>query len=87
MKILSRVVLLALNALISYFLINWGLYGRGDLTGDYTRVPWALALGILILPAIIFLLILGKSNKTAEQTFWYLGIGVPIFILLLLFGL
>ena len=82
-KILAGIVLLAFDAIISAFLIGWGLSGPGFIAdGTPEMVPWALVTGFVFFTSLITLLYLGKSNKKAEQLFWYLGIGFPVLLLI-----
>ncbi|HSX45591.1 MAG TPA: hypothetical protein VLG27_01135 [Candidatus Saccharimonadia bacterium] len=78
MKLLLKIVLLAINGLLSVTLIAFGS-GYANITdADPTKSPLAVVVGVLVILSLVILSILGKSNKNAEIFFWYLGIGFPV---------
>jgi MFS-type transporter involved in bile tolerance (Atg22 family) len=85
MHIISRVLVLLLNMVLSLVLIAWGWYGPGLADGLPEKKPLQLTIGLLLLPTLIMLWIFGKSKKRIDNLFWYLGLGFPLFILVWLF--
>jgi hypothetical protein len=86
MKLLAKIALFLLTALISGFLIIWGWYGPALADGTQEMQPIQLVAGLILLPMLTLLSILGRSNPKAEKIFWYLGVGSPLILLLLAFG-
>jgi hypothetical protein len=83
LKIIMKALVLLINAVLSLLFLLWGLYSEGLGDGVPARFYPALVVGVLLLPTLITLLVLSRSNKRAEELYWYLGIGSLLFIPLL----
>jgi hypothetical protein len=87
MHIISRVLILLLNMVLSLVLVAWGWYGPGLADGLPEKQPLQLTIGLLLLPTLIILWIFGKSKKRIDKFFWYIGVTAPFFVLLSIFAL